>query len=318
MHTSVIVNAPAKTNLFLFIGPLREDNYHDVTTVMCPLTLHDTITLTPLTAGDAPQVELEMSFEGISPIVIDPAQNLVTRAVTSMCAAFDRRGERFSVHLTKRIPSGAGLGGGSSDAAATLVALAQVWGIAFTDERLFEVAASLGADVPYFLQGGAALMDDRGDRFVRSFPAPDIPAVVIKPEQSVFTAEAYATFDVFAKAMTQEQAEASGATMTSSFLGLLSALEEGDIKKICANVYNNMTDAACEIAPQIKNILLATNSISGVRGSFVSGSGSAVVVLCEDAKSVEKVARIAEASEYWYAVASTTERGVAIEIDAIT
>ncbi len=169
----------AKINLSLEVIGRRPDGYHELRTVFQAIELHDLLTIE---VADAPSIALTCD----DPKLSCEDGNLVTRAARALQAAAGvARGAR--IHLQKRIPMQAGLGGGSSDAAVTLLALRRLWEVDIADAALRDLAAQLGADVPFFLFGGTALGLGRGDVI---FPLPDarLPAVVVvSPGQSVPT-----------------------------------------------------------------------------------------------------------------------------------
>src|SRR5262245_50664975 len=147
------LRVPAKVNLFLRVVTRRPDGYHEVETVLQSIGLYDELEFAPAPAWelacDRPEVPLDDT-------------NLVTRAAAALRGRCDvpagaPSGQGARVTIRKRIPVGAGLGGGSADAAAALAGLARLWGLAVTRETLAELAAALGSDVPFFLDGGAAL-----------------------------------------------------------------------------------------------------------------------------------------------------------------
>ena len=191
--------AYAKINLTLDVGARRADGYHDIHSIMQTIALHDTLTVTR-TAG-VPGVRLEVAGEGSGAVPADES-NLVHRAAVRLQKAAAARGSvpgnQSGLHilLHKRIPSQAGLGGGSSDAAATLLAVNEVLGLALSRSRLAEIGAALGADVPFFLTGGTALVEGLGER-VSALPplSPSWFLVVVKPPVGVSTAAAYAALD---------------------------------------------------------------------------------------------------------------------------
>lgn len=186
---AVRVHAPAKINLSLRVLARRDNGYHDIRTVFQSIAMHDTLVFERMRGP----LELRCS----DPECPADDTNLVWRAAQRLWTWSGRKGrvEGVSIRLTKRVPSRAGLGGGSSDAAATLRALAALWRIEIGFEELTRLAAELGADVPFFLHGGTALGVDRGDTV---FPLPDLPAydvVVVIPRFGVSTADAYRWFD---------------------------------------------------------------------------------------------------------------------------
>ena len=152
--------APAKVNLYLNVKGVRDDGYHEVSTTMHALMLHDVLRM-KIIPGTGEAVKLTTrSFEGLAPLDVDPQDNIVVKAILKLAEAFGRtlgEEETMRVHLEKRIPVQAGLGGGSSDAAAALLGSAVLWGESVLDPRIKEVAAQLGAAEVFFLQGGRAL-----------------------------------------------------------------------------------------------------------------------------------------------------------------
>ncbi len=147
--------APAKINLALEVTARRDDGYHDIDTVMTTLDLGDAVTLRAA-------AEISVTLTGPRSAGINATDDLAGRAARALAEAAGRT-DGVDVTVEKRIPSPAGLGGGSSDAAAVLRGLARLWDLAWPAERLVEVAASLGSDVPFFLAGGAARCTGRGE-----------------------------------------------------------------------------------------------------------------------------------------------------------
>lgn len=186
--TSVTLSAPAKVNLFLRVLARQEDGYHGVETLLCLISLADTLRAE---RRDGRGVTLEV--EG--PDLGSPDENLAVRAAQRVLEA---TGNRFAVHLTltKRIPVRAGLGGGSSDAAAALHAVNQLGNNAVPRHELLQLAAHLGTDVPFFSTGAPlALAWGRGERMIRLPPLPQSPALLVIPAVGVSTPSAYAWID---------------------------------------------------------------------------------------------------------------------------
>ena len=185
---AVAVRAPAKLNLHLRVLSQRPDGFHDVETVLQSVAMHDVVTLV---ARPGP-----LAIRCGTPGVPLDETNLAWRAAERLAGVVGRRGaDGIEIRLDKRIPARAGLGGGSADAAATLLGLARVWGLEEIPGGLESVAASLGADVPFLLTGGTSLGTGRGDRLTA---LPDLPArevVVVVPEVGISTAEAYGWLD---------------------------------------------------------------------------------------------------------------------------
>lgn len=188
---SVTLRAYAKVNLDLRIVGLLPDGYHDVRTVLQALRLHDTLTFTP---ERGPLV-----IECDDPAIPTDEGNLIWRAADLLGRAAAPRRERPSgvrVRVTKRIPSQAGLGGGSSDAAATLLALTRLWRLPLDVTDLVQLGRRLGADIPFFLAGGTALGMGRGDDISPLAEPPPTSIVVVAPSFGVSTPDAYGWFDL--------------------------------------------------------------------------------------------------------------------------
>ena len=157
--------APAKINLTLEVGATRPDGYHDLTSILQTLTLADEVTLEPAAATS---IENTGPFAGGSP---GGPQNLAWRAIDALAGVLGREPEPFRIHIVKRIPAAGGLGGGASDAATVLRLLARHWPDV-TENALAAAAAAVGSDEPFFLAGGTALVEGRGERVT---PLPDLP-----------------------------------------------------------------------------------------------------------------------------------------------
>ncbi|HUU34289.1 MAG TPA: 4-(cytidine 5'-diphospho)-2-C-methyl-D-erythritol kinase [Vicinamibacterales bacterium] len=186
----LVVRAYAKINLDLKVLGLRPDGYHDVRTVLQSLDLHDTLSFA---AAPGP-----FAIACNQPGVPTDARNLVWRAAQllwSLTAGHGAPLEGVQVTLDKRVPAAAGMGGGSSDAAAALLALSHIWGLSLDLASLARLGARLGADVPFFLGGGTALGSGKGDEVSPLVEPPPTPVVVVKPPFGIPTPNAYAWFD---------------------------------------------------------------------------------------------------------------------------
>ena len=190
-HVRITVRAPAKLNLDLRILRRRPDGFHELRTVLQSIELHDTLSMRlrpgPLT--------VRSRTRGVP---VDDA-NLIWTAARTLWGALGRAGapEGVSISIRKVVPMAGGLGGGSSDAAAALRGLCSLWRLSPGDAWLHELASTLGADVPFFLEGGTALGVGRGDR-IRRVPSGELDSlwvVLAFPRFGVSTAEAYRWFD---------------------------------------------------------------------------------------------------------------------------
>lgn len=293
IDSTLRVIAPAKVNLYLEIGGRRADGFHDVTTVLTAVDLADEIMMRHadcLTSTCEPDLG------------IPAEENLAYRAARDLAGVLGRNPD-VDISVRKRIPHGAGLGGGSSDAAGVLAGLAQVWGLAPDNETVLGVARSLGADVAFFLYGGTALFDERGDRFVRSLPFVPLDLVLVRPDEPVPTGAAYAAFD--------RQLHASPPGVDP----LEGALEARDVSGIATALFNNMTEASVGLVEAVGEALAWTRSREGVMGAAMAGSGSAVYGICRDATVARSIAEDARSAGWWSQATRTLPHGVRVELE---
>lgn len=276
------VLAPAKVNLYLGVGGIRPDGYHEVTTVMQTLDLADEVTLTP-----APVLELTT----ITDLSIPARENLAFRAATDFARAHHRE-PGVRIDLVKAIPHGAGLGGGSSDAAAVIRGLAALWDVPSDDARAREVAAGLGADVPFFLVGGTAMLVGRGDVQESIFATPPLAGVVVLPSGRVPTADAYRAFD-------------ASPLPTPDPTDLCDALRAGDSAAVAPLLANNLEGAARGVSPDVGDVLAWCRTQGGIDGVCVAGSGSAVFAVSGESRRFELVTAAREHGWVAWAVSFT-------------
>lgn len=284
------VLAPAKVNLHLAVGAVGPDGYHPVETVLQALALHDEIEIS--TGGPSFLCEPDLGLPA--------AENLAWRAARAMADRFDQPLD-LAVSVEKHIPSGAGLGGASADAAAVIVGLAAFWGIDRADVRLSVVGRSLGSDVPFFLEGGAAVFGGRGDVLTRRVRSLEAPIVVVKPPEAVPTALAYQAFDRV------------GHVTSPGVKDLVHALDAGDVQAVAGRLHNAMIASSAGLVPAITGALGLVGSAPGVVGATMAGSGSAVFGICEDERSAEACAAHARGLGYWSVATRTHPTGCEIE-----
>lgn len=187
MSEPLVIDAPAKLNLSLRVLRKREDGFHELDTLMVRLPgLCDQLSFTPAE---------EDVFSCNDPGVPADGSNLVLKALAAYRAASGFT-QPLAIHLEKRVPHGAGLGGGSSDAAATLRAVDRLNGDALGTERLMEIAATIGSDIPFFLGPPAARATGRGEKIEAVVEPPELPVLLLKPNFGVATPDAYKRWSV--------------------------------------------------------------------------------------------------------------------------
>ena len=261
---SVKEHAYAKVNIYLEVINKREDNFHDIKTVMHTVSLSDDITVT---VKKSAQTAVRLSVLGHPKLPTD-SRNLAVRAAelfldTTLISA------EVDIRLVKRIPVAAGMAGGSSDAAAVLRAMNKAFKKPLAEKRLLELAAELGSDVPYCLIGGTALCYGRGERMDRLPEKLSLKLVLAIADEYVSTPAAYAELDAIYGDFKGERDTSHEAALSS----VLESAHNGDIENIkLYNIFENAVFKTCFKAENIKNEMLELGAIH----SLMSGSGPSV------------------------------------------
>ena len=254
--TTIFEPAYAKVNLTLDVLGKRPDGYHDLQSVMQTISLRDDI---EIDIGTGKPWKLLCSKEGIP----CDERNLAWKAAKVYCDAMNKDPDGLEIRITKRIPSQAGLGGGSADAAAVLRALNQYYGNPLSIFALAELGAQVGSDVPFCVVGGTAMVEGRGER-LRMLPAmPDCVFVVCKPEFSISTPELFRKIDEKAIAKRPDNR------------AMESAILSGDLGRVAENFCNVFDPIVTEEHLELNYIKSIFNSYGSV-GQQMTGSGSAV------------------------------------------
>lgn len=268
------MKARAKVNLTLEVLGARADGYHDLRSLVVPVSLADDVSFAPADdislscrCGEA----VDASFLGA------PDRNLVWRAAALLrsCAGCSAGA---AITLEKHIPIGAGLGGGSADAAATLVGLNDFWGLGFPREALAEMGASLGCDIPALVHGGAVLMEGRGER-VTSEAVSSVFHLVL-----VFTGVFTSTGKVYEHCV--PQLTNRGQIVDNMRL----AIQGGDPRSVAMALQNDLAAAAEDLYPEITQAH-ASLLAAGALGASMTGSGSCVFGVARDAVDAHQIAR---------------------------
>ena len=266
----------AKVNLALAVLGKRADGYHEIRTIFQSINLHDEIELRP-------SARLELSCRGLDGVPRE--ENTVWRAATAL-ARTAAPSSGAEIVLIKGIPYGAGLGGGSSNAAATLLGLCRFWELSVPSDELMSLAATIGSDVPFFLQGGTALGIGRGEEI---YPLPEIPQadlVVVNPGVHISTASAYGSLSLM---LTSRQA----AHKIQRLCGRLA-----DSTGCLAEIFNDFETSILPAYPAVreaKEFLMER----GAAVSLLSGSGSSVFGFFSDEESALAASRSGNARESW-------------------
>ena len=269
MRERIRLRAFAKVNYALDVLGVREDGYHEVATVMQSVSLADEVEIELADSGF--ELEVEPKETRIGP----PEENTALRAWKLLCATV---GEELAVRVTLRkgIPAGAGLGGGSADAAAVLVGLNGLFGLGMRVEELREVGAGIGADVPFCVSGGTVLGEGVGERLTPLPAPPDHLLVLAKPGAGAETGGIYRLYD--------ETGKESGHSAAS----VVAALGSGSLSALAAAVGNDLAPVTERLVPEVaalrRHLLDA-----GALGASMSGTGTTVFGIFDE----EEVARSA-------------------------
>ncbi len=280
--------APAKLNLYLDVGERRGDGFHELETLIVPIRIWDTLTLSasPPTADGRPgRIDLTVRAGGAAgrQPQVDPAppgkQNLVYRALELLQ---QQSGSRFGayVELVKRIPTSAGLGGGSSDAAAALRLANRAWQLNWPKSRLAELAAELGSDVPFFLSSTAAICRGRGERIELLPCLRRLHFVVVKPPLALSTGDVYQAHD----ALSRKRITAPNSLSESAVK--LAQRHWGDLRRW---MHNTLQAAAASLTPWISRVSAIFDRLDFVAHQL-SGSGSAYFGVCRHAQHAQRLA----------------------------
>ncbi|MBI1249413.1 4-(cytidine 5'-diphospho)-2-C-methyl-D-erythritol kinase [bacterium] len=287
--SKVSVLAPAKINLFLELLGKRADGFHELETVMVAVSLFDRLEVFPTTssdvtldcAWDAGQVAQATQLGDPGQLLGDlPPQesNLVYKAV-KLLQEEENVAQGARLVLRKRIPSASGFGGASSDAAAALFAANLAWNLNLSIERLSELAANLGSDIPFFfhagqLGSGQALATGRGEK-IDPFAGQRLDLVLIRPEGGVSTAEAYR------RCQLPEYPESSAS--------ILASLKSDQRRSIPRNLTNRLTPPARELSPSVDRLATTCEQLDVVAHQM-SGSGSGYFAICRNRRHAMQIA----------------------------
>lgn len=266
----VTVRVPAKVNLQLSVGPVRADGYHELATVFHAVGLFDDITAT--TAPDGAGISLAITGEGEGALPLDDG-NLAWRAAALLAR---EAGVDPDVHLSvsKAIPVAGGMAGGSADAAGALVACDALWQLGTPKERLLELAAELGSDVPFAIFGGTAIGTGRGEQLTQVLARGEFHWVFALADGGLSTPAVYAECDRLRGDGHVPAPHVSDA--------LMQALRAGDAKALGKALRNDLQSAAIRLRPSLRAVLDAGDEY-GALGAIVSGSGPTCAFLASSA-----------------------------------
>lgn len=296
--------APGKINVSLRVGPLREDGYHEVATLYLAVSLYEEVTASPREDGAITvslsersaftevQTQDPETGELVAAAIPLDERNLVYKAAAKLR---ERLGITDGVDLTitKNVPVAGGMGGGSADAAAALVACSALWEAGLSKEQLAEIGAELGADVPFSILGGAAVGQGVGDELSPLLTRGELHLVIVPANTGLSTPSIYAKLD-------DMRAEAGVEADTPDLdPDLVRAVCTADAELVASLMANDLQAPAVAMLPSLEDIM-DIGLIEGALQGLVSGSGPTVVFLARNAEAAQQLATsLEERTEVW-------------------
>ena len=285
----VHVRAPGKINVFFEVGDVQDDGYHDVASVYQAVSAYEDVYATHAEG-------FSISVEGVVDVAGVPVddRNLAVRAARLLAGEIGYDG---GVHLEvrKAVPVAGGMGGGSADAAAALVACDALWDAGLSAARLQRLAARLGADVPFALMGGTAVGTGRGDQLSPALARGRLDWVIVTNPVGLSTPDVYRELDRLRERSAPDIAPPAGAPDVDP--AVLQALRTGDAAAVAAAVHNDLQDAAFSLRPELADLRDLGCGL-GALAAMVSGSGPTVAFLADDPASATQLRTALSATGY--------------------
>lgn len=294
------VYSPGKINLTLEILSKREDGFHELRSILLPISLYETISVVE---NDSGEITCETIADGVNLDELNkcpPEKNLAVKAAWLMK---DISGTNKGCHIKiiKRIPIGAGMAGGSADAVGAFEALRQMWLPTVNKHDLLKTAALIGSDIPALLYGGAVLMEGRGERVTPIFSEGE------KAEKPFWLVVVFPGFPISTKKI-YENCKPCLTNRDKICDNAISSVRKGDVRAACRSIFNGLQDTVFKLHPETERFCLALGK-GGALSTLLSGSGSAVFGLAEsEAHALEIQSRLPEG--IWSKVVSTLPDGV--------
>lgn len=281
---SMDLQSYSKINLSLRVLNRKEDSYHNLEMVTLPLALHDVIEM----SLDKYSEDTHITCDDIG--LSNVHHNLCTKALEAMRKEFGFK-ENFHIAIHKEIPFAAGLGGGSSNAAAVMKGIVTLLQIKTDQETLDRVGASIGADVPFFLHGKAALVEGIGDVLTPISVKRAYYCLLVKPKEGLSTKAVFEACDSFQRTPIETKE-------------VLQALEMGDDDLLAHSIGNDLFEPACSILPKVRDVVTTLRE-KGFPISSMTGSGSSCFALSNDLKKLKETARFFLDQGYFATVTKT-------------
>ncbi len=292
--SSVIARAPGKINLALRVGPRRADGYHDLLTCFQAVDIWETVALSP-----ADEFSIAVSGDvNLGEIPLD-GNNLAMKAVAAVARATGRT-DAVAILIDKKVPVGGGMGGGSADAAATLIAINELWHTGLSQVELLTIAAELGSDVPFLLEGGTAIGRGRGE-ILEPIKSLALSWVIVPSMEHLATPGVYGRLD-------ELRVDVDVVLPESLPDAFLDALYRGDPEALAPHLINDMAQASLDLEPELE-ATLEMGLTSGALAVMVSGSGPTCAMLARDQNHAQAIQAACSDRERYAVVTSSPARG---------
>lgn len=285
MTIQVSASAPGKINIFFKVGALKSDGYHDVLSIYQALDIRETVIVADSSRWKV-AVSGALSEEQIAAVPTGE-DNLVVRAAKSIGQLANlTMVSEVSFEIIKNVPVAGGMGGGSADAAAAMLAVDELWGTQVDGEALMKAAAELGADIPFALLGGTAIGIGRGDKLDPIDDVQKLHWVLVPMDAGLSTPRVYAKLDEMRAAKGQDP---TLVPVPEVPYDLIDALVQGDAREVAKHLHNDLQDAAVALMPEL-SITMHAGLAAGALAAMVSGSGPTIAMLAESEEAAESIA----------------------------
>ncbi len=287
------IRAYAKINLYLDVLSKREDGYHNIETVFHSIDLHDDIIL-----RERSKASIIISCN--HPDVPNDSTNIAYRAAEEIASVVGGIGG-LEIQINKRIPVAGGLAGGSANASAVLYGVNEIFSLELSDKELLEIGAKLGADVPFCLNGGAAVGTGIGDILTPVPPIENLPLLLINPGLTVSTAYVFNNLHI---PLTNQE---------NGSIIITKCVEKGDVIGVANNLYNFLESHVFQKHPILSDLKSQLSTQTGCYGTLMSGSGATLFAIMRDKSSAQKSESHFKNIVSYCAIATTNSGGVRID-----
>lgn len=275
---TITLDAPAKINLSLDVVKRKENGYHELSMIMQEIDLRDMLTITSFESLESGESQRSIKITCNNSHVPLDNKNIVWRAVELLKDKYNIN-SNVEIHIEKRIPLSGGLAGGSTDAAATLKGLNELWKLNLTEEKLMELGVQLGADVPFFIKGGTALAEGIGEKLTSLHSFKDRLILIANPGFDVSTRDVYENLDL------------DNLLDRPNMDCIVEDIEKGDTFSLSKNMKNVLESVTIKMHPEIDSIKKDMIDC-GALGSLMSGSGASVFGIFETIEELENCREI--------------------------